>query len=332
MRILDWSRRCNGLAYSAPLRGRDRRCESAVAIDSNPTLAGLVVNVEDDEAGKATRVGTPNVAQVDSILDQMIGVNAPVAVEYQTGSGGFLSGRYRNSGRMMGGDYINSDKQFAWNELPTGGPCTGGFGGMEPREGKPPRVFLLTAGHCATVKETEVWRAEYDGDYQFPYADAGKHTIGEVARITLNLDEYGGVRTDGTAVRIEDAGVVPTGVLGWGELLPTKPAGWARKGTIPCYSGAISKTAACGKVVARSVNYHPEGADFGLAGYWVRFPEDKRPDHGDSGGPVWKQTHRKVRRPDLRLASRGGGDRNARGALATSSQHGTALGAGNSPS
>jgi hypothetical protein len=91
------------------------------AIDSNPTLAGLVVSVEDDEAGKATRVGTPNVAQVDSILDQMIGVNAPVAVEYQTGSGGFLSGRYRNSGRMMGGDYINSNKQIAWNELPTGG-------------------------------------------------------------------------------------------------------------------------------------------------------------------------------------------------------------------
>jgi hypothetical protein len=134
-----------------------------------------------------------------------------------------------------------------------------------------------------------VWRAEYGGNYQFPYADAGNHTIGEVTRITLNLDEYGGVRTDGTAVRIEDAGVVPTGVLGWGELLPTKPAGWARKGTILCYSGAISKTAACGKVVARSVNYHPDGATFGLAGYWVRFPEDKRPDHGHSGGPVWNQ-------------------------------------------
>lgn len=52
---------------------------------------------------------------------------------------------------------------------------------------------------------------------------------------------------------------------------------------------AGSKTASCGKVVARSANWHPQGASFGLGGYWVRFPEDKRPDHGDSGGPVWNK-------------------------------------------
>lgn len=161
---------------------------------------------------------------------------------------------------------------------------------MEPREGKPPKVFLLTAGHCAAVPDNEVWRAEYDGDaYPDPYSDAGKHVIGNVARITLNLDERAGVRTDATAIRIKDAGVVPVGVLAWGEQVPTKPAGWARKGTILCYSGSKSKTAACGKVVARSANYHPEDAPFGLGGYWVRFPEDKRPDHGDSGGPVWNK-------------------------------------------
>lgn len=90
------------------------------AIDSNSTLAGLVVSVEDDEAGKYTHVGTLNVAQVESILDQMIGANAPGAVEYQSGSGGLLSGRYRNSGRMLGGDYINSDRQIAWG-IQTGG-------------------------------------------------------------------------------------------------------------------------------------------------------------------------------------------------------------------
>jgi hypothetical protein len=48
-------------------------------------------------------------------------------------------------------------------------------------------------------------------------------------------------------------------------------------------------TTACGQIVARSLNWHPDGAPFGLAGYWVRFPEDKRPQHGDSGAPVWNR-------------------------------------------
>jgi hypothetical protein len=259
------------------------------AIDSNPTLADLVVNVEDDEAGRATRVGTPTVAQVESILDQMLGANAPVTVEYDSGGGEFLSGRYRNNGRMRAGDYINGDRQLVW-EVHTGGPCTAGFGAKEERPGEVPRLFLLTAGHCYSEMDSEVWRAEYDGDHPvYPYSDAGKSEVGRVARPALNLDEYGGVRTDGTAIRIKQGGIVPLGVWAWGHELPTKPAGRARKGSTLCYSGAISKTVACGKVVARSVNFRGiDGeAPFGVAGYWVRFPEDKRPQPGDSGAPVW---------------------------------------------
>jgi hypothetical protein len=37
----------------------------------------------------------------------------------------------------------------------------------------------------------------------------------------------------------------------------------------------------------QSNDWQPDGAPFGLGGYWVRFPADKRPDHGDSGSPVW---------------------------------------------
>jgi hypothetical protein len=56
-----------------------------------------------------------------------------------------------------------------------------------------------------------------------------------------------------------------------------------------CFSGAISKTAACGRVVARTLNYRGDGGElpFGLAGYWVKFRKDKRPQKGDSGSPVW---------------------------------------------
>ena len=264
------------------------------AIESSLTLKALIVNVEDDEAGKTTRVGTPNVAQVDGILDQMLGASAPVTVEYDSGGGAFLGGRYRNSGRMRAGDYINSDR-YVQEGIQTGGPCTAGFGaeerGHKPNGEELLRLFLLTAGHCAAKLDTEVWRAEYDGESEFPFADAGKTEVGRVARTAFfSLDEYGGVRTDGAAIRIKQGGIVPQGVWGWGgHELPTEPAGRARKGDSVCFSGAISKVTSCGQIVARSLNWHPDGAPFGLAGYWVRFPEDKRPEHGDSGSPVWNR-------------------------------------------
>lgn len=262
------------------------------AMESNPTLANLVVSVEDDEAGRATRVGTANVAQVESILDQMLGVNAPVSIEYGAGGGTLLSGRYRNEGRMRAGDYINSDP-YIFEGVATGGPCTVGFGAQDKVD-KPGtaedvhRLFVLTAGHCAVKLDQEVWRNKYDGDFEFPYEDAGKSEVGRVTRSAFQWVEPGDVRTDGTAIRITEGGIVPQSIFGWGgNGLPTKPAAKARKGNTVCYSGAISKQIACGEIVARSFDWQPDGAPFGLAGYWVRFPADKRPDHGDSGSPVW---------------------------------------------
>lgn len=81
---------------------------------------------------------------------------------------------------------------------------------------------------------------------------------------------------------------MPQAIWGWGgRALPTKPAGKARKGNVVCYSGAISKNVSCGKIVARSLNWHLEGTSIYLGGYWVRFPEGGRPVKGDSGSPVW---------------------------------------------
>ena len=47
------------------------------------------------------------------------------------------------------------------------------------------------------------------------------------------------------------------------------------------------KQVACGQIVARSYNFRDPRLWFGIGGYWVRFREDRRPQHGDSGGPVW---------------------------------------------
>lgn len=263
------------------------------AIESNPTLAGLIVSVEDDEAGRATRVGTPNVAQVEGILAQMLGANAPVAVEYEADGGALLGGRYRNKGRMRAGDYINSDP-FPFEGIPTGKPCTAGFGAEDRRPrsngGEIVRLFLLTAGHCAAKTNGEVWRNTYDGDHEFPFAEAGKTEVGRIRRSAIQWVESGGVRTDGAAIRITQGAIVPQAIWGWGgNALPTKPPRKARKRNVVCYSGAISKQVACGKIVARSINHRGigGGAPFGLAGYWVRFPEGKCPVKGDSGSPVW---------------------------------------------
>jgi tripartite motif-containing protein 71 len=262
------------------------------AVESNSTLADLVVSVEDDEAGKATRVGTPHVAQVEGILDQMLGANAPVAVEYEAGGGALLAGRYRNEGRMRAGDYINSTPYF-FEGIPTGGPCTAGFGAEErlPRSngGEIVRLFLLTAGHCAVKTGEEVWRNTYDGDHEFPFEDAGKSEVGKIRRSAFQWIEPGDVRTDGAAIRTQ-GDIVPLAKWGWdGHGLPTKPPGKARKGNTVCYSGAISKNVSCGKIVARSLNHRGTDGEarFGLAGYWVRFPEGRRPVKGDSGSPVW---------------------------------------------
>ncbi|HYP56165.1 MAG TPA: hypothetical protein VEQ41_07695, partial [Solirubrobacterales bacterium] len=267
------------------------------AIEANSTLADLVISVEDDEAGKATRVGTSNVAQVEGILDQTLGANAPVAVEYEAGGGALLGGRYRNEGRMRAGDYINSDLYF-FEGIPTGEPCTAGFGAKDIVD-KPGtkkdvrRLFVLTAGHCAVKLEQEVWRNKYDGDHPVPFASGGKSEVGRVARSAFQwADGPGRVRTDGTAIRVSQGGIVPQARWGWGgQPLPTKPASRARKGNVVCYSGAVSKNVSCGKIVARSLNYRVTGAyaPFGLAGYWVRFPEDRRPEDGDSGSPVWNK-------------------------------------------
>ena len=261
------------------------------AVASNATLGSLVVSIEDDEAGKAVRVGTPNVAQVESTLKQILGASAPFTVEYETASGSLLGERYRNEGRMRAGDYINGPFYTPGGIRAGNQACTAGFGAKDDTAFKPNgeekvRVFLLTAGHCYGKIEQEVWRSPHDAvEGVFPEDD--KVEVGKLKRNALQYAEYGGVRTDGAAIRIFEGGIVPRGIFGWeGHLLPTEPAGRARKGDIVCYSGAISKNVSCGRIVKRTWRW-VSGEEYNLAGYWVRFPEDRHPVEGDSGSPVW---------------------------------------------
>lgn len=261
------------------------------AIESNTTLRGLVVSVSEDEAGKAVYVGTPDVAQVKSILNNMLGSNAPITVEYDPGGGSLLSGRFRNVGRMRAGDAIfakdytaDYPSQHKGNHM-----CTAGFGAKDKageRGGQAIwRLFVLTAGHCNGVNSVYA-KAGYrstDTDFSLGNEDDWKE-VGEVTRDALHHFER--VSTDAEAIRVEDDGVVPQGIFGWGgDLIATKPAGTVRKGDIVCFSGARSQTPRYGKVVARSTRWTGAPDGYPRGGYWVKFNQPAMP--GDSGAPVW---------------------------------------------
>lgn len=258
----------------------------ADAIASNPTLKELVVNVSDSEAGNAVHVGTPSVGQVESILDQTLGSNAPVAVEYDSGGGELLSGRFRNEGRMRAGDAIFiKHYTYDYPSIHDGNNmCTAGFGAKDTageRAGQEIwRLFVLTAGHCNGLNEKHVYRS-IDSISE---NESSWKEVGEVRRDAHH--HLGGVSTDAEAIRVEGDGVVPQGIFGWGGyLIPTKPAGRVRIGDTVCFSGARTQTPTYGRVVGRSTRWTGAPDGYARGGYWVRFNKPAIP--GDSGAPVW---------------------------------------------
>ncbi len=262
------------------------------AIESNTTLRELVVSVEEDEAGKAVRVGTPNIAQVESILDHVIGSNVPISVQYDVGDVNLLSGRFRNEGRMRAGDAIFTKRYSANVPSPhiNNSMCTAGFGAKEKagevRSEPFWRLFVLTAGHCSdlnSVYEKSIYRST---DSNFSIGNEGDwREVGEVKRDALHHSEP--VNTDAAAVRVEDAGVVPQGIFGWeGNLIPTRSAGTAKIGSIVCFSGARTQAPQCGHVVTRSIRSLAGEDNHARGGYWVKFEKPALP--GDSGAPVWR--------------------------------------------
>ena len=254
------------------------------AIDSSSTLRELVVDVKEDEAGKAVRVGTPNVAQVKSILDQMLGTTAPVVVEYDARDGTTLSGRFRKDGRMRAGDAIFSRHYTAEGVHNGNTLCTAGFGAKnkadDVRGEAVWQLFVLTAGHCNGASEDHVYRST-DSD---PVNESNWKEVGMVSGNALL--QFEPVSTDAEAISVEGAEIVPQGIFGWnGNLIGTPPAGKVRIGRIVCFSGARTQVPQCGPVVARSTRWVHGGDGHARAGYWVKFARPAT--HGDSGAPVW---------------------------------------------
>ena len=254
------------------------------AMESNSTLSNLVVSVEFDESGLTVQVGTPDVSQVQGILNQTLGASAPVTVNYDTADGSFLSGRFRNEGRMRAGDAIFT-KHFNAENLHDGNQgCTAGFGAKDKKgevAGQPIwRLFILTAGHCTSQQSPHVYRST-DSD---PLDESNWNEVGEVTR--TGFHQPGPTDTDAEAIRVDDAGIVPQAIFGaGGHPVPIEPATTVKTRNRVCFSGARTQEISCGRVVGRALDWAGAGDGVPRSGYWVKF--DPPAKEGDSGAPVY---------------------------------------------
>jgi YD repeat-containing protein len=242
------------------------------AVESNATLRNLVTSLTIGESDNQIHVGALDVAQVKSILNGAFGNTSSIVVEYLP-RGEHLTGRFRNSGRMRAGDSIlNANIER----------CTAGFGAYDKFKvaGKDVLAnFVLTAGHCYGLEELVLRSPHAD-----PSGSEDWRRVGFVKRRAYGRPES--MNTDTEAIRIDEDGIVPRGIFGWGgNLIPTEAATKARVGNLVCFSGAHAQVPSCGEVVAREKDFEDEGVRSG--GYLVEF--ETRADHGDSGAPVWNR-------------------------------------------
>lgn len=249
--------------------------EVEAAWTSDPVLASLVNSAGVDEATDTVEVTGTDPVQIDSHLKTALGANAPIREVYED-SGEQFSGRYHLTGRILAGDHF-----WEYNEhTKESKGCTSGFGAWEKlgtkANGEPKlAAFMLTAGHCAQP-----------GEYSFRSAErsspAGQwKQIGIATRTGLPL---GGqhYETDGSAVRLEDGGLMPYYIYLTGQApKPVGPAGTAMHGETLCFSGAKTNRRRCGEMVGVRVRQTPTpGRQLFIITRFAGL-------HGDSGAPVW---------------------------------------------
>ena len=128
------------------------------AVDSNSTLKNLIIDVSEDESGgTGSSSGATNVAEVESILGQILGPNAPITVSYAEGDGNLLSGRFATKvgcGQAMRFLIDTTLRTFPPEHI-ANRMCTAGYGAKDSAvevAGRTVwRLFVLTAGHCISL-------------------------------------------------------------------------------------------------------------------------------------------------------------------------------------
>jgi tripartite motif-containing protein 71 len=249
----------------ATLLATESLIESAWEMDEE--WDGLVVSLALDDRSNRVVVGSTNVTLAEGMVQQLLGANPPVAVNFESNAFEFSAGRNRASGRIMAGDRIFN--------LGLSRSCTANFGAYEKRKelrtGSWIRAtFLLTAGHCFPIDSLTERSANPE--------NINPVKIGQVTRSGFFGSSW---RTDAEAIKVEN-GVAPREIYldGGGSVRVESPAK-AYIGDILCFSGMITNTTKCKAVVAtRTVDF-----GFKIKMYVVAFADQD----GDSGAPVWNR-------------------------------------------
>jgi tripartite motif-containing protein 71 len=241
------------------------------ALNSNPALRSVIISVDTNEELNRVEIGAGDVSQAQGLIEQIAGSAAPVSIYFEPVGVEPLSGRLRDSGRILAGDRLITES--ALGEV---GECTSGYGVWEDRTEKSTGElvrarFLLTAGHCVYLNSVTA-RSATPG-----LVASTLEEVGPVNRSSYTNTLWA---TDAAAVRVK-GGLAPNMIYRKGlDPLPVDAPTQAKKMNILCFSGITTDRKRCGPVIGR-----PEYAQEGhrLFGYLV----DMRSDLGDSGAPVW---------------------------------------------
>jgi YD repeat-containing protein len=269
---------------SRPLGGLQSLQGSVADATAAVSSPSQIFSVDLDIEHNGVKVATSEVSQASAYLNQVFGAQAGLSAYFQAGAPDQLAGRYQTRKPFLAGEEINNVEHS----------CTAGFGGWSRVGTKPTgesikRRYVLTAGHCFPLTETNsagiVYRASAPKDGKWVQ-------IGKVERQGF-LGVTNSFETDSEAVWLEQPDLVP----GWvyeccGGRAAMRPTGIAypRVGQVVCHSGVKSNAVLCGPILGEASPGRTKNVHTGqLSGQEWLLHVGAGGAEGDSGSPVWER-------------------------------------------
>jgi hypothetical protein len=218
-------------------------------------------------------------------LQGSFGAGSPISVHLDRTGRELKDGRQRIKGPIRAGDeFMMIYPEEEPGEPLEYGPCTAAFGAFEraknPETGKSTlRMFVLTAGHCAGLKEPDIYRRASK------VKGAVQKKIGKVTRWGWKDPAGLGLDPDAAAIRLGNPAQTPRWI-NQDEHLPGIRVTSVRSptvGTSLCFSGRSSEEKRCGPIISGAEVYYDE--IFNVRTREMCFAA--RTWGGDSGSPVW---------------------------------------------
>jgi YD repeat-containing protein len=256
-------------------------------VAANPEIQSLLTSGEFDVRSNKVRIGTKNVAAVNSFLQSIFGSNSGIEafndpdppthrVEIDEGA----RARKLSSHHLFAGDFIRLGFEI--------GRCTLGFGAWEESsntqaDGSPLLAhFALTAGHCY-YKDQRPKRGGYKINKDGEVEEGQTGPLGTVRRNSTGL-AHSGFETEAAAIRLNETTSVPRAIFkssNASQLINGSMA-WIPGMTL-CHSGVYGGVY-CGPTKPKLRKTYWNGPE-GLVTWEI--VEEAYSECGDSGSPVW---------------------------------------------